>query len=250
MKIPSDPARRVSLPGVGEVPRPVDIDQRLTGFEHLVSLRIYEFSQGQTIDGEAEDDEVGIVFLSGQLSVAVSGEMSASWEVQGRQNVFSGPPYAVYLPPHHSYRLTLHTDAVVAYARAKAEGQLPPRLIQAEDVPVQESAEGQSYNIVVPKDAERLHIYETLTPSGGWDPFPPYKHDTASSSEEALEELAHYRLRPAHGSALGRIFDSDGETTLNVTDGDTVAVKHGYHTVAAPPDGQLYGLHVLAGPKP
>jgi hypothetical protein len=46
--------RMIELPGVGPTPRPVDIDQSVTGFRDLVSLRIYEFADGTTIDGEAE----------------------------------------------------------------------------------------------------------------------------------------------------------------------------------------------------
>ena len=104
----------VELPGVGACPRPVDIDQSVTGFSDLVSLRVYTFACGMVIDGEAEEDELFIVLMRGTIDVEVAGASTNSFTLQ--TNVGAR---AVYLPPHDRYRLRARSDADVAYTRAK-----------------------------------------------------------------------------------------------------------------------------------
>ena len=71
--IEPDENRMIDLPGVGPCPRPVDIDQRLTGFRTLKSLRIYRFQTGPAIHGESEIDEVFILPLVGTLEIEITG---------------------------------------------------------------------------------------------------------------------------------------------------------------------------------
>lgn len=113
--------RTVDLPGVGPTPRPVDIDRSLTGFSDLVSLRIYEFAEGRAIDGEAEEDEVLVVLLAGAVSIAVTGRHEAAFRLDADGD------WAIYLPPHHHYRLTPLTSATVAYVRARPRAAAAPR---------------------------------------------------------------------------------------------------------------------------
>lgn len=118
--IAPDFTRRIDLPGVGPCPRPVDIDQSLTGFDRLVSLRIYTFADGTTIDGEAEDDEVYIVLLSGAATIAASGAHAASFTLSETGE------RAIYLPPDHHYHLEPRGETSIAYMRAKPGRALPP----------------------------------------------------------------------------------------------------------------------------
>ena len=69
----SDFSRRIDLEGVGPAPRPVDIDQKQTGFKTLKSLRIYRFQPGPPILGESEVDEVFILPLTGEIQMAIFG---------------------------------------------------------------------------------------------------------------------------------------------------------------------------------
>ena len=112
--IEPDFTRRIELPGVGACPRPVDIDQGLTGFSDLVSLRIYTFAGGMVIDGEAEKDELFIVLMRGTIDVEVAGGSTHNFLLRTQSG-----PRAVYLPPHDRYRLHARSDADVAYARAR-----------------------------------------------------------------------------------------------------------------------------------
>lgn len=120
--IASDFSRRIDLPGVGPAPRPVDIDQSTTGFDELVSLRIYSFAPGSPINGEAEGDEVAIVVLNGSCEIAVTGAISETFMLRA-----DGGPRGIYLPPEHHYRLTPLTSVDVAYGRARSRIERAPR---------------------------------------------------------------------------------------------------------------------------
>ena len=117
----ADFSRRIDLPGVGPAPRPVDIDQSVTGFADLVSLRIYSFVTGAPINGEAEGDEVAIIVLTGRCTIAVTGSNAATFTLGD-----GAGPRAIYLPPEHHYQLTPVTPVDVAYCRARGlAGRLP-----------------------------------------------------------------------------------------------------------------------------
>lgn len=246
-KIPSDHNRFIRLEGVGEVPRPVDIDQGVTGFSQLVSLRIYKFLPGQVINGEAEDDEVCIVFLSGDVTMEVTGKENHSWTIQGRKNVFDGLPYVVYLPPHYHYKLSPHTDAEVAYARAKATGHFPPRLIRPEDIKTQTLGQGlseyQVSHILQAGEAEKLLCMEVHTPGGHWQPYPPQQN-------EGLEQLNYYRVKGSNAFALVRLYGDGFDEAMTFFDGDSLAVDRGNLIVAVSPDCTLYSLKFLVSLEP
>jgi 5-deoxy-glucuronate isomerase len=245
-KIPSDYNRFIMLEGVGEVSRPVDIDQSVTGFSQLVSLRIYKFLEGQVINGEAEEDEVCIVFLRGDVTMEVTGKENYSWTFQGRKNVFDGLPYVVYLPPHYHYKLSPHSDAEVAYARTKAEGRFPPRLIRPEDIKTESVGEGlnehQVSHILQKGEAEKLLCKEILVSGGHWQPYPP--------QNEGLEQLTYYRMKNPNGFALARFFDDRFDEAMTLKDSDSLAIDKGNYTVAVPPNCTLYGLWFLVGLEP
>lgn len=120
-RILPDFTRMIDLPGVGPCPRPVDIDQSVTGFSDLVSLRIYSFSGTAAIKGDAEEDEVLIVLLDGSASIGVSGRHSADYDL-----TISGTR-AIYMPPDHHYRLMPDGRATIAYVRAKPRVTKPPQ---------------------------------------------------------------------------------------------------------------------------
>lgn len=144
--IEADETRMIDLPGVGRCPRPVDIDQRVTGFKRLKSLRIYRFQPGPAIHGESEVDEVFILPLAGAFEMEISGAHSFRGRVAAE-----GPLRALYMTPHHAYQLTPLGPVVVAYARAEAGGR----------VPVQALTETESDEL-----AEQLHFWRIGLPAG------------------------------------------------------------------------------------
>ncbi|HVG49777.1 MAG TPA: 5-deoxy-glucuronate isomerase, partial [Rubellimicrobium sp.] len=157
--------RSIDLPGVGPTPRPVDVDQTTTGFKDLASLRIYEFADGTTIDGEAEADEVLVVLLAGAVSIAVTGAHEAQFQLDADGD------WAIYLPPHHHYRLQPLTPATVAYARARPASAAAPRAFR----PV-------AGVLAIEEPAERLRL--RLLPLEG-------ETDASAGLGEDVERLAH-----------------------------------------------------------
>ena len=123
--IDADPTRMIDLPGVGPCPRPVDIDESVTGFRTLKSLRIYRFQPAVTIKGESEGDEVYVLPLDGAVDLAISGAhpLAASLSAAGER--------ALYMPPGHAYRLTPSAETLVAYARAVARGRVATHVVSA-----------------------------------------------------------------------------------------------------------------------
>ena len=125
--IKADHDRKISIHGVqGPVSRPVDIDQSITGFRDLRSLRIYRFDEGAVIDGDAEQDEVFVVVLAGSVAFTVSGTTPDHFELSAAGELSAGA-CAAYLPPRHTYRLRSHTGSEVAYARATPQLAREPR---------------------------------------------------------------------------------------------------------------------------
>lgn len=117
---PADFSRMIDLPGVGPCARPVDVDQTITGFSDLVSMRVYVFEPGPAIDGDAEDDEVYIVLLSGAARIEVTGAQNAVFDLA------EDGIRAVYLPIGHHYHLTPQARSEIAYLRAKPNGAKAP----------------------------------------------------------------------------------------------------------------------------
>ena len=194
--------RTVDLPGVGPTPRPVDIDQSTTGFRNLVSLRIYEFADGITIDGEAEADEVLVVLLAGAVSIAVTGAHEAGFQLDADGD------WAIYLPPHHHYHLRPLTPATVAYARARPSSGSAPRAFR----PV-------AGLLAIEEPTQRLRL--RLLPHEG-------ETDASAGLGEDVERLAHLtgparvgdrELPPSHTLAL-----SPGEGAHLMGEGELLAV--------------------------
>ena len=118
----------VDLPGVGPCPRPVDIDQSVTGFHRLKSLRIYRFQAGPPVCGDSEVDEVFILALSGAFDMEISGTHPLATTLSAE-----GPTRALYMTPRHFYQLSPQGQVMVAYARAEARGLMPSQALTALD---------------------------------------------------------------------------------------------------------------------
>lgn len=96
--------------------------------------------------------------------------------------------------------------------------------------------------------SERLTVYEIHTPSGNWSSFPPHRHDTREGSSYH-EETYYYRLKPADGFAIQRIYTRDTEldVAIPIGNGDLVLIHEGYHPVVKAPGTNAYYLNFLAG---
>lgn len=199
---------------------------------------------------ETGDCEIALVPLSGRCRVEAEGE---SWELGGRESVFAGMPWALYLPRDTRYRT--ETDGEVAICGARSERRREPVLVRPEDVEVEVRGAGnatrQINHLVKPEfPAERLLVVEVFTPSGNWSSYPPHKHDEDRPPEEVvLEETYYFCTAEPEAFAVQRLYSPRHglDVTETVRNGDLMLVPYGYHTTAAAHGYDLYYLNTLAG---
>jgi 5-deoxy-glucuronate isomerase len=216
------------------------------------SLTVVSIPKERVWTGRTAADEVGIVVLSGTCTIEALGN---SWSIGGRDRIFAGKPWALYLPIKTKYSVTATSDAEIAICGARSERSFPPKLITPDDVEVEIRGAGNAarqINHIIKPDfpADRLLIVEVFTPSGNWSSFPPHKHDVSRMPAEAdLEEIYYYRIDPEHGFGLQRLYTHDEafDAAWVIHDGDLLLVPEGYHAFAVAQGYTGYYLNVLAG---
>jgi 5-deoxy-glucuronate isomerase len=241
-----------ALPATGGRGTVMDVAAKKVGFDFL-DLQVRRLLEGDTFKGATNSNELGIVAIGGRFHLESS---QGNWRnVGGRENVFRGMPWTIYLPIHADFTVTAITDCDLAFCYCRAERAFPAALIQPSDVRVEvrggANATRQINHILTPEfPADRLLIVEVYTPSGNWSSYPPHKHDVHSPPEEVdLEELYYYRIDRAEGYAIQRVYTRDRrlDETITVRDGDLVLIPEGYHPVVAAHGYNIYYLNVLAG---
>jgi 5-deoxy-glucuronate isomerase len=222
------------------------------GFEYL-SFRNVKLGPGDIFEGNTGERELAIVVLGGICSVVSS---RGTWHEVGRRvDVFSGMPYALYLPISTAFEITAETPCDLALCYSKATECYDPQLVTPKDVEVEIRGGGnatrQINKILRPEfAADRLLIVEVYTPSGNWSSYPPHKHDVHNLPMEAdLEEIYYYRIDRPEGYAIQKVYTSDKrlDFTLTVRGGDMVRIPEGYHPVVAAHGYNVYYLNALAG---
>jgi len=228
------------------------------GWRYL-NAGLRQFYQTETWSTDTGDYETALVILKGKCSVKTSKN---TWNELGRRpDVFSGMPYAVYLPRRSHFEITALTSRLeIAYCWVPSYLDYEERLIRPEDCAIEIRGGGhatrQITSIIPPGfDCERIVCVEVYTPGGNWSSYPPHKHDvhrTGPSGEilEAdLEEIYLYKFNQPHGFALQRVYTQDRklDQTVAAYDNDMVLVREGYHPVSAPWGYDCYYLNFLAG---
>jgi len=225
------------------------IDPRSAGWTYL-SFRTVRRAAGEEFNGQTAGEETALIWLGGTAEVDGVGEVGA------RDDVFSGLPSALLLPPGSTYRLRARTALELAVVSAPAESESRPRLIRPGDVVVEMRGKGVTERrihwILSEKDpAARLLLVEVLTPAGHWSTYPPHKHDEDKDGvERALEELYYYRFNPEQGFAFQGIYTKNREdlnVSIRARNRDLVLVPRGYHVVSAAPGYDCYYLNAMAG---
>jgi 5-deoxy-glucuronate isomerase len=217
-----------------------------------INFSVRRLMNGQYWQSHTRGEEAALVILSGKASVDW-GE--GSRQVGERKDVFSGYPYAVYLPSGTPFEISALTTCEIADCRTLSSARLTPRIITPEDCREEIRGGGnctrQIVDIIRPEfPADKLLICEVYTPSGNWSSYPPHKHDVHNPpSEVDLDEIYYYRISKPEGYAFQRLYDAAGtrDDTLTLTDGELVLIKDGYHPVVAAHGYDVYYLNVLAG---
>jgi 5-deoxy-glucuronate isomerase len=222
------------------------------GFQ-LLAFNNRKLRSGERVEGDTADRELGLVLLGGRCGVRSS---RGEWKSIGRRpNVFSGMPYALYLPISTEYTITAETDCDLAFCYCRAEQAHQPKLITPADVEVEIRGAGNAtrqINKIIRPDfpADRLLVVEVYTPSGNWSSYPPHKHDVHNPPGEVdLEEIYYYRIDRPEGYAIQKVYTPDRrlDETITVRDGEMVLVPEGYHPVVAAHGYNVYYLNALAG---
>lgn len=228
------------------------------GWEHL-AFAVRRLRAGERWEHHTGDSELALVILGGMCSVSSNrGQWS---EIGRRPNVFSGMPYALYLPRHTHFTLEAHTDDFdVAYGWCATDEDHPSALVTPSQVTVEirggANATRQINGLLTPGfNCHRLVAVEVYTPSGNWSSYPPHKHDEhrlapdGTLLEADLEEIYFYKTDQPLGYAIQRVYTKDGrlDEIMLARDNDVVLVPEGYHPVVSAHGYTTYYLNFLAG---
>jgi 5-deoxy-glucuronate isomerase len=228
------------------------------GWEHL-SFAARRLGRGRTWEHATNDAEMALVVLGGVCAVHSD---RGDWPSVGRRpDVFSGMPYALYLPRQTRFRLEALSDGLdIAYGWASTTEDHPARLIMPEQVGMElrggDNASRQINSMLPPGfDCARLVVVEVYTPSGNWSSYPPHKHDVhrvgdgGKLIEADLEEVYFYKFDRPEGYAYQRIYTADGgrDELVMARNDPAVLSPEGYHPVVTAPGFNCYYLNMLAG---
>lgn len=237
--------------GVTSVYARVSAQQAGWQYLNMVALRL---ETGKTFGITIDQYEYVAVILGGVCDIRTSRGNFV--DVGRRPDVFTGLPYAIYMPRNTEFEIeALTDDFAMASCWVPTDQDHPIRLLTPSDVTMEVVGGGNAshqVNTIIPAgfSCHRLTVREIYTPGGNWANYPPHKHDTETPDQEAaLEELLFYKLDRPHGYVVQRIYSEDAEldATLTARHNDIVLVPRGYHTFASAHGYTSYALSVTAG---
>jgi 5-deoxy-glucuronate isomerase len=254
----ADTLRHPARIGADQVGTVNQVTPEQAGWRDL-AFEARRLARGQSFAADVGQREAALVLLGGVASVKSS---HGEWPRIGRRpDVFSGMPWAVYLPRGARFELRAESERVeVALASAPTDRDRPARLVTPADVAIEVRGAGtntRQVNGILPPgfDCDRLVCVEVYTPSGNWSSYPPHKHDVHRAGDDGalleadLEEVYFYKMARPGGHAVQRIYSPERGLDAAVTarDGDLVLVPFGYHPVSAAFGYDCYYLNFLAG---
>src|ERR671916_2494733 len=88
---------------------------------YYVGFEVLRLGESLTVERRMEDTEVCLVIFSRRCTVSTG---DAGWQgIGGRESIFDGAQYAVYLPPGVGYEIESVTDVEVAIVCPGGEGR-------------------------------------------------------------------------------------------------------------------------------
>lgn len=181
------------------------------GWEHL-NMAALRLGKGERYAGETGEHEHVSVILGGVCHFRTSaGEYL---RIGRRPNVFSGMPYAVYLPRRTHFEIEALSETLeIASCWVATDQDHAPKLVTPRDCPIELRGGGnmsrQITSIVPPGfPCHRIVAVEVYTPSGNWSSYPPHKHDVHRVDESGklveadLEEIYFYKFHPSNATPI------------------------------------------------
>lgn len=238
------------------------ITSREAGWEYL-NFCARTLGEGEKWSGETGENEYLFVLLGGNFTARTN---RGNWKtVNGRKDVFSGLPHALFLPRNSEFEITSDGEtADIAAGWCLTRQDNPARFVTPADVVAMEieyrggdNASRQINRILPPGSrCERLVCVEVYSPSGNWSSFPAHKHDTRKLDtsngkliEADLEEIYFYKISKPQGFAIQKVYNDDRslDEIAEARHNDVVLVPEGYHPVIAGHGYNVYYLNFLAG---
>jgi 5-deoxy-glucuronate isomerase len=238
------------------------INSAEAGWTHL-NFMARTLIPGQKWIGNTGSNEYLFVLLGGNFQAETS---AGSWKTSnGRKDVFSGLPHALYLPKNTDFEITPNGNFLdIACGWCLADKSFPAQLIIPGDVEKMgieyrggDNASRQINRIMPPgSECNKLVCVEVYTPSGNWSSFPAHKHDSRKTDPETgklleaqLEEIYFYKISKPQGFAMQRIYNDNRSLNeiAEAHNNDVVLIPEGYHPVVAGHGYNVYYLNFLAG---
>lgn len=228
------------------------------GWEYLnmAALRLHK---DETYSDEVGEYEHVTVILGGRCNIKTNH--GAYMNIGRRPNVFSGMPWALYLPRRSQFEIEALTDDLeVASCWVPTDRDYPAQLVTPDDSGIEirggANATRQINGILPPGfNCHRLVCVEVYTPSGNWSSYPPHKHDVHKEDDNGnlieadLEEIYFYKIDSPGGYAYQRVYNDDRsiDGLMMAEQHDAVLVPEGYHPVVSAHGYNTYYLNFLAG---
>lgn len=234
------------------------IDAKKAGWDTM-NFAAVRLNAGKTFEIAIDEYEYVAVILSGRCNIKTNkGDFN---DVGRRDSVFTGMPYAVYLPRNTEFEIEALTDNFeVASCWVPTEKDGQAKLITPQDVEIKllggNNASRQMSRIIGSDfPADRLMVYELYTPGGNWSSYPPHKHDTHKADEKGKVLESHhnrfsfYKFDRPTGYAYQRVYNSDKSTDAMMTarNHDIILMPEGYYSMVSAPGTTTYTLNFLAG---
>ena len=111
------------------------------GWEY-VGFEVLRLAGGRTVERRTGVKEVCLVLLEGICTVSAGEHV---WRgIGGRNSVFEGQPYALYLPPGTDYAVEADSYLELAVCSAPAETGVDPFLVRPEEIEVEVRGSGNA----------------------------------------------------------------------------------------------------------
>lgn len=234
------------------------LDAKRAGWETM-NFAAVRLGKSRTFEIAIDDFEYVAVVLSGRCNIRTNrGDFEG---VGRRDNVFSGMPHALYLPPQTEFEIEAITDDFeFASCWAPTEREHAPRLISPDDVELLLLGGGncsRQMSRLIGSDfpADRLLVYELYTPGGNWSSYPPHKHDTHRTDDKGkvleaqLNRFSFYKFDRPTGFAYQRVYSADkrSDVTMMARQHDIILMPEGYYSMVSAPGTTTYTLNFMAG---
>lgn len=234
------------------------VSAQQAGWDYL-NMAAIRLHKGQTYEDTTREHEHVSVILGGRCHVYT--DLGHYENIGRRPDVFSGMPWAVYIPRRTAFRIEALSDTLeMASCWVPTDQDHPLQLVTPADSAIEIRGGGNAtrqINSILPPgfNCHRLVCVEVYTPSGNWSSYPPHKHDVHRVDSDGrlleadLEEIYFYKIDKPEGYAYQRVYTGDGrlDALMRARHHDIVLVPEGYHPVVSAHGYTTYYLNFLAG---